>query len=370
MFAVVGLAGSLLVVKDAVDAGLNPACYARPSAPTRAPPSVADVLRAAYAGAPITDVDTVLLPERAGDPWVLRAENDDGDLEVFVRYDAGAVLCARDWEGTLIGVVTRLHTSLLIPFEWRHETVAVLAGGDLVLILAGLVLYLRRRRGRRRGGGQVPAPGEAGPQWLRLHSGTGAAAVLLLLVPIVTGAAMAVSGAARTLAGLVLPFADPPARIKPARGAASPIGPDAAIAAAVAAIPGSNPRALVLPALEGAPYRVFVRPPGDGRTRSGGSASVLVGPARAEAVAVIDPVHARLGDRVLAARFPLHTGEMWYAPGRAVAFLSGLAPAALLATAAAAWLTRRRRRRNMARHSRANRIGETRHTAPGVTRLG
>lgn len=351
LFAVVGLAGSVLVVKDTVDAALNPACYARPAVPLSALPPVAEVLRTAYAGVPITDVDTVLLPERLGDPWVLRAEDENGDLEVFVRGDAGAVLCARAWEDTFVGVVSRLHTSLLIPWDWRHETAALLAGGDAALVVVGLVLYVRQSQARRRaqaeGGGRTARQRTGrgtGRRWARLHASFGLGAVLLLPIPIVTGAAMAVNAAARDLAALVLPFAEPPPRPKPLRRMAEAIGPDAAILAAVAAIPGSDPRAVVLPVEDGLPYRVFVRPPGDGRTRSGGSASVFVGPARPEVVGVIDPIHARLGDQVFAARFPLHTGEMWYAPGRAVAFLSGLAPAALLGTAMAAWAARRRRR--------------------------
>ena len=243
--------------------------------------------------------------------------------------------------GGALGWIKRLHNNLLIP-EWGGRQVAGWFGvGLLSLTLIGIPLWWPAP-GQWRTGFTVPRRARRLRLHRALHGVAGAWLVLMLLATSVTGIVQGFPQTSRALLGLAP--GGPPRPGRPAPGAPLPRPDlDAAIRLAGAAVPGTVPRAILLPATEQEPIRLQMAPPGETgavRTRTvavDGAATRVV-----SAQTVLSPA-----DMALRWAHDLHEGQGLGPAWRGLTVAVGLALTLFGATGGAVRLLRRRNRRRL-----------------------
>ncbi|HEY8965715.1 MAG TPA: PepSY-associated TM helix domain-containing protein, partial [Candidatus Methylacidiphilales bacterium] len=119
------------------------------------------------------------------------------------------------------------------------------------------------------------------------------------------------------------------------------VSPEAALAAAVAALPDLKPSFLALPRLPDGPYQIYGQTPGALFSHPTCS-SVSIDAATGAAKQVKDFRKLRGFDKFLALLTPLHFGNFGGWPIRVIYCLGGLAPAVLSVSGVAIWIVRKR----------------------------
>ena len=177
-----------------------------------------------------------------------------------------------------------------------------------------------------------------------LHRSVGIYGAAILLVMLFTGVAMIFKPATRSVTSLFSPVrADPDfGRSKPISGQ-SPIGVDAAVAAANKVFPDGRIHWILLP---GAPNGVYVvgKQSKDEPNRTTTFRNVGVDQYTGEVLQVQDRAAFTAGERFLEWLFPLHSGEAFGEIGRPLTLLFGLIPLGLYVTGFLRWRQRRRGR--------------------------
>ncbi|HXZ14792.1 MAG TPA: PepSY-associated TM helix domain-containing protein, partial [Roseiarcus sp.] len=177
-----------------------------------------------------------------------------------------------------------------------------------------------------------------------LHRSVGIYGAAILLIMLFTGAAMIFKPATRavtTLFSPVRPDADF-GRSKPILDR-SPIGVDAAVAAANAVFPDGRLHWVLLPSTPNGVYVVGKQSDGE-PNRSKTYRNVGVDQYSGEILHVQDRAAFTAGERFLEWLFPLHSGEAFGQFGRPITLLTGIIPLALYVTGFLRWRQRRRGR--------------------------
>ncbi len=297
---VVGLTGSLLVFRDALE-------KQRAGLPDRWPP---EVPRAAYqrivdtARAAHPDARPVILNLREPVELVLW-ENGRTRLlgyDPVTARELGSLRVPGSW----LDPIARLHGSLALRYAGR-QAVGVLGLLMAVLACTGLVLWPRRHTS--------------------LHSRLGLAAALPLLLFGISGAALI--------------FWRPPGPSPPtlAAPAAETISVDIILERALAALPGGTVIYVTFPFTPSDPFTVRMRRPGDWRDR--GSHEVHLHPANGALLRLDRFEDASFSRRIYMLLAAWHFAELGGPIQAAVAFAAGWAPAVLYFTALV--LARKRR---------------------------
>jgi uncharacterized iron-regulated membrane protein len=237
-----------------------------------------------------------------------------------------------------IGVAHGLHASLLIPGLGGRSILGWTGIGLVLLILSGIPLWWPAS-GQVRAAFTVPSGARGVRLHRRLHGALGIWLLPLLLLSGVTGAVLGFPQTSRQW--LRLPAGGPPRAPTASIDQAPPEIPDIdrAIALARAALPGTTPRMIILPAAR-EPVRLIMATPG----ASGAVANSVVQVAGGRIVSVQNAADASGADLALRWMRDLHTGDGIGLAGRLLVALAGLALPVFGVTGAAMWWLKRRNR--------------------------
>jgi uncharacterized iron-regulated membrane protein len=347
VLAVIGVTGSILAYQREIDAALNPALF-RPSGPADPGLTYAAVLRLAEAAG--RSVGTIRPPDAVWPVWVVSPPRGaPGATTAYLDPATGNLLGARNTRTSFIGLTRDLHDTLLLRDWGGRDAVGWLGVLMLLFCVTGIWIWWPRDGAL----GRALVTLRRRPVLLLnldLHRLLGIWMAAVLAVVAVSGVAIIFPGWFRPLLGIPAPAA--PAAGPPRRDAARQDAPrapagldaDAAVAAALAHLPGQTVTGVMLPSGPRQAWMVTLRPAGADPEIRG--RSVLTIDARSGAVLEERGPRTRsTAEEALALQRWLHGGALLRGPGRFVVFLSGLAMPALFGTGLAAWLLRRRNRR-------------------------
>jgi uncharacterized iron-regulated membrane protein len=321
----IGLTGTLLVVHDELDRLIDPAVYVVTGADPVGAPGL--YLENALAAVPGSAVVRVRFPAAVAPVAVLLRGGGAGETSRIAYLDppTGEVLGVRDFRGTFVGLVHSLHGNLLLPGFNGRAIVGWAGVGLFVSALTGLLLWWPRRGGFVRG-----------LSWRRgivtsvnLHNMFGAWICVPLAVVAGTGITLAFPDQARSTIGL---FAETTPRPEQSgKPMARPEqAPDKVAALALAELDGARLVSLAVPTERARIWRVQLG-------RGDELRSVTVEDATGT-VALLPP--AVPGDLFATTLRRLHEGDHNGRLWRAIVFVTGLAPLALLVTGLVMWRRR------------------------------
>ncbi len=336
----VSLSGSALVFRDEIDRLLRPELHRVTPGSTRA--SLEEIVARVRAARPDATPVYIEFAGAAEAPLVVWLAD-----ERLVHVDP--------YRGVVLGVSGRAEGAMGWLFVLHTELLAGAAGawvvgvsGLLLLLLCatGLVLWwpgLRRlrvgllvvwRRGWKRANYDLHrAGGFYGLLFIALTAATGSA--LYFYAP--TGALL------HRMAGTDPPT--PPPRSVASAGRPS-VSPDAALRAAMQALPEAALTFLYLPRAPRAPVTIRLRTPGEWHPN--GRSYVYVDRYRGAVLRVDDARAAPWSARLLYALYPLHIGSVGGPVVRVLYVLLGLAPTALMVTGTLIWYNRWRKKKRRA----------------------
>lgn len=257
---------------------------------------------------------------------------------------SGRVLRVVDARLDFVRVVTDLHVSLMAGEAGTWVT-GLASVALLALCVTGLRLWWPV--GRWRLAYFTVSLGRGGKRAnFDLHRAVGFYGSLFLFPIALTGAAMAFWEVAAPAAYWLTwsePAPEAPRSVRPPGGVA-PVSPDRALALALAAHPGLEPRRLYLPADETRPYRVFLDPPGEHELRTR-EVRLEIDPYTGRILHEEGPRTMSRGDRLLRWVLPLHFGTFGGTPTKWLYLAASLSPVLLAATGLILWRNRLRKRR-------------------------
>ena len=355
VLAVIGASGSILSYQREIDAALNPALF-RPSGPADPALSYASIQRLAEAaGRP---VGTIRPPDAVWPVWVVSPPRGArGALTAYYDPATGQLLGERDARAGFIGVTRDLHDTLLLRDWGGREAVGWLGVLTFLFCVTGIWIWWPRDGAL----GRALVTLRRRPAVLLnldLHRLVGMWMAAVLAVVAFSGVAIIFPGWFRPVLGIPAPPSPPQAAAGGApRRDAAPLGPlavdaDAAIAAALAYLPGQTVTGLSLPAGQRQAWTVTLRP-ADADPEIRGRTFLTIDARSGAVLEERGPRTRSLAEDALALQRWLHGGALLGSGGRFAVFLSGLAMPVLFCTGLAAWLLRRRNRRR-ARRSAAD----------------
>ena len=331
---VVCFSGAVVVFKNEIDLWANPQLAKLPHA---AQPLSFDTLAAAVQAAyPGAGIDYLVLPDEVNPAHFAFLHLPDRPaqerMKVAVRSDTGAVV--GPVESELGQFLRMLHVFLFFGPRW---IVGFLGVAMLVLIATGFVLHRK-----------VLAElfTQRWDRSLRLllsdmHKLLGIWGLAFHVLIAFTGAWMGLSPVVQGAAALWNPDSPPPARkVVAAAAAMQPL--DTLRQAAVQAIPGLRPAAVVLQRWGHADARMLVRGGLQGHLAS--TAQVTLDGATGRVVKVLDPRDAGLLQTLDGLMEPLHFGGFGGLLLKWLYFLLGLTPAVLSLSGTLIWIDRQAQR--------------------------
>lgn len=359
-----GLTGSALSWIHELDAALNPGMLRVAPPPGLregealriAPSSVQAVHDALAEDARYGKPNMLELPERAGEVYVAwYRPGKEASLwkqpvtrQVMVDPATLAVTGERNWgeaglsRPLLMPTLFHFHRYLLAG-EGGKVVIAVQGLALVLMAITGIVLWWPRMTLQALGNALKVRFGGNWPRFsFQLHRSAGffLAPVLLFL---------GFSGVHFNMPTWTTPLIDTVATLTPAakpenRSPASlPRLPVAqAVAAAQARFPAARVGRVSFPAGASGPYEVRVRQPGELR-QGPGATRISIDARDGSVLRVVDPLAGTRGDSVVAALFPLHSGEACGNAGKAFISIAGLAPLVFFVTGIVMWLKFRRK---------------------------
>ena len=346
----IAITGAPLVWRDDVDRFLNPGRYAVTGEELRQPLSrYAENARAA-AGEEFGVLE-LRLPARAGWPVqaILRAAATGGaparTLVATLDPPTGRVLDLAGMSSTLVGVLHNFHHMLMVP-QWSGRQIVGWFGVVLLfLALSGLYLWWPRN-----------GPFARGLRWRRspwtstnLHQFAGFWISVPLAIVAATGIYLAFPNTAWLLMSSLTPTGQPMRHggYSALGVRETKLGPDGALAKALALAPGAQPRTISFPTQQARQDHQHGKP-GGGTWRirlqeSDGvePVAILVSDESATAQRAAAP---QSGDRAASLIKGLHEARRGGPVWAFVVFVTGVAPAIFMATGLIMWLRGRRAR--------------------------
>jgi uncharacterized iron-regulated membrane protein len=356
VFVLIGLSGSLLAFREDIDEWLNaPLMRVEPPTPAVMRP-LDEILAAATAAMPADGrPERITLPRHANAAAIIgyMVETDDLDSsfhQIFVDpYRAevtGDRLLAHGDDvlaQPLVQIVMAFHWTLLLGVNnaYLFGSLGIVI---FVSIILGLYLWLPRNGDWRMG---LTIKWSASRERIvyDAHRSVGAYFAILLLATLATGIAMIFKPATHSLATLISPVRPEPdfGRSTPIAGRA-PIGLDEAIASAEKVFPEGRLHWVLLPSGDDGVYVIGKQSESEpNRTKT--FRNVGVDRYSGRVLQTQDRDDFTAGEKLLEWLFPLHCGEAFGVPGRALVALTGLAPLILYVSGFLRWRQKRRARR-------------------------
>ena len=340
----VSVSGALLVFEQPIgNAG------GRLITPVGSPLPLDSLAARAIASAGGGAVSIASLGTDAGSPWSFGITRDSTTRTLLVNPYSGEVLGdvpPPTWLQRSIRNVHLFHTRLLAG-NAGSAVVAFVTLASLVLVLSGIVLWLRDRRWRI----------QWSASWKRvafdLHHALGVVAAVVLLLITGTGVWM---GYPNQVDALVMrlnrtpPPSGQPEQPPPDPGARQ-LGLDTLLETARRAVPGAPVLALRLPSR--GPALVTLRYPED--HTPGGRSRVWIDRYRGTLLRVQNTRNLEAGSKLLTLQRPLHTGDMFGVAGNAVWLLAALILGSQGVTGALMWWNGRPARKVVRSETRVTR---------------
>jgi uncharacterized iron-regulated membrane protein len=356
VFVIVGLSGAILAFRENIDEMLN-AAIMRVDTPAKASyRSPDEILGAALAAMPADGkAERLTMPRQPGSAAAITymVETDDLETDVyqlFVDPYTAKVLGRRIYQHgdrtfsqPLIPIIMTFHWTLLLGVNNAYVlgSLAILV---FFSILIGLYLWFPLT-GDWRLGLKIKWGASAERLVFDVHRSVGIYCAAILLVTLFTGAAMIFKPATRSATALFSPVRPDPefGKSTPLPGQ-SPIGVNAAVAAADKIFPDGRLHWILLPS---APSGVYVvgKQSDDEPNRTKTNRNVGVDQYSGKILHVQDRNGFTAGETFLEWLFPLHSGEAFGAMGRSIVLFVGLAPLALYVTGFLRWRQKRRTQR-------------------------
>ena len=355
IFVLIGLSGGLLAFHESIDERLNASIMrVAPPAQASAKP-LNEILAAAIASAPPdAKVERLTAPRHAeaaaSVTYMVDADDLESDFyETFVdpytaQVNGRRLLLHGDktFSQPFIAILLAFHTALLLGANNAY-IVGCIALLLFFSVLVGLYLWWPRN-GDWRLGLKVKWGASRERVVYDLHRSVGIYGAAILLTMLFTGTAMIFKPATRNVTTLFSPVRPDPdfGRSEPIPGQ-SPIGVDAAVAAASKVFPEGRLHWVLLPSTPTGVY-VVGKQSKDEPNRTKTYRNVGVNQYTGEVLHVQDRAAFSAGERFLEWLFPLHSGEAFGDIGRPVTLLIGLLPVALYVTGFLRWRQSRRGR--------------------------
>lgn len=374
LFALAGLTGGLIAFGDDIDAWLNrdvrivaapPGTtpfwrplgelydVARQAMPTGGMPVYLDLPRGPHRAAALIVERMTAASDRMLDASDMPMDVDAIYVDPYRARALGTQVLSRAGHKLAAPLM-----SILVDLHWRLMLGGV---GALVMGISALLLLAAPATGLalwwpRRGKWQAAFRVKRGAGSVRLvydiHKLAGLAALPVLLVVLFTGACLNLPDQARAVVGLFSPADGWPEGIRSTEGAGTPIGLEAAVAAADALFPDGALMGVSLPEGPSGSYGVRKRAP-DEVTRSYPHRQAWVDQYTGRVLVVNDPRRYAAGQRFMEWQYPLHSGEVFGLPGQVVVAVAGVLCPVLYATGLLRWLQKRAARQRAAAHQRA-----------------
>jgi len=352
MFALIGLTGSLIVFWQPLDAALNPVLLKTGSACIESAYHPLDtLLAAAQARIPAQgQLGSVSFPDTERPLYTLWYQMPAPEADWNDRYTlyldpcSGTVTGPRLWESQLrpwakplMGIVLKIHASLMLNFPGLWLGNYLLSFGS-ALVMASIVIgvYLWWPRNRRwLAALKIKRNASAERLNYDLHKTFGIFAGLLLLVSLFSGIHMYspwtewIDRSINALSSVTRLSAHPVVSLLSSEK--QPISAEQAVNLAKASVPDGRPVSLSLPENSQGVYSVSLT------TGAAWDSEVLLDQYSGKVLQSYIPETATLADHFLGWLFPLHTGRAFGLAGRILILLLGLTPTVLYVTGFIRW---------------------------------
>jgi len=310
---IIGLTGSIIAFEPELDRFLNPSLFrVQPQGQMLSTTALFNAARSAYAG---QRIGTIQMPQSAEDSARFSVK---GPKQVFLNPYTGAVIGERDprtWLSKVHSIHLRLMTAPTPNNKTGANIVAVVTGVLIFLVLSGVYLWWPLKRV------QVKWGASARRVHFDVHNAVGIYSAVFLLLLGITGMTIHfddtleeylhhVAGTHKI--GKAAPSV-------PQKGV-SPVTPDQAVAAALAALPGTQVLAVSLPANPKASYVISLHYPED--LTPGGRTWANVDAFSGKVVNQQDSRTVAMGTRTIIWNRRIHTGDLFGWPTKLLMSLS------------------------------------------------
>jgi uncharacterized iron-regulated membrane protein len=360
LLTVAGATGGVLAYRDDIDRRLNPDIHLVKPGGTFTP--LQDIVHGIEARLTDARVSTVTLPSRAdgsliaylaAKPPTIGGTREAPEFsEVFVDPYTGRILGQRRAGGVRLErqyampLVVRLHYALLLGSAgvWIMGVVSIIW---LATSLIGLALAWPAAWRRAAGwSGTVRVRGRQGPLKLGydLHRSIGVVLLPVWIVLAFTSVYLSLPNLVRSLTALISPISAVAIPPPESESDGEPrVTPDAAVARALAAVPGARAFGFTRDFVN---HRYSVRLVLPDEVNPAGNSQAYIDFATGEVIGVRLASDAPAGLRFLYWQFPLHSGEAFGGAGQALITIAALALVAMTATGFYMWLRGWRARRS------------------------
>lgn len=331
MLIVVGLTGSLLVFEQEFDHFMITQQYGHitPQQVLLSPESVVNTIEAQYAarGDQKQKLLRLYLPYATDAPYVGKWGSTDDRWEVFVNPYTGKILGERQEDKTLIGVIFKLHYSLM-----AGETGTAIAGiGALmlcILSITGLILWPGWRK--LIAGFKIKYDAHPHRMHFDIHKVTGIITVVFLFLIAFTGFCWNFYDFSEPIIYAVTLTSKPSEPVSKPISDKSTLGLTQQLKIANAALPGAVTKSIYFPSKPENALQIRMKLPQENLEY--GSSNVYLDSYSGEVLRVDNALKMPLGDRVLNSFSPLHYGTFGGLPTRILYVFVGLAPLFLFLT--------------------------------------
>lgn len=306
---ILGVTGSIMAFEPELDVLFNPSLFKVQPGPKPLP--VSDVLGALRTAYPHHKFGTLILPPSPDRSYYTGIRN----TQIFINGYTGKIIGTRSLP-TPLGVIHQLHLHLLLPREMGSNIVAIASIALLWLVISGIYLWWPLKRFNVKWGASLRRIA------FDLHSTTGIYSAVFLFVLALTGVCVHFDSALETQLNKVAHVAGP-ARILPStiQQVVTPVTPDSAIQTAEAALPGTKPNILMLPAGPKGSYRVNLYYPED---LTGNRSWAIIDQYSGKLLFVESSRTAVFGTKAAIENRAIHTGQIYGYPTKILMSLSSL----------------------------------------------
>jgi uncharacterized iron-regulated membrane protein len=335
----IGISGSGLLLQREILAYQVPAATADGE---RAP--LAQIIAAAQTAAPENaTARSIVMPAYAASPVTINFDSGGRPPRSLVHMDPVSLEILGSENnltnrGPVLDVLISAHAFLLLPAWIGFPIVGWLAVAMTFMAVSGIILWWPRK-GTWRHAFWVRKGAHGLRFHVELHHVLGFWGSVVLLIMGVSGIYLVFPDTFRRSVDAVLPTGQTSAIDKQYESGPAPLHADGALAAALAAMPGTRPIQIQMPPNPDLPFVVHLEPAGFRPKLP--PILVTLNARTGEVNFIDDPTSYSFGDKFLNLQHALHfgigLGWIW----KALVFISGILPLALAITGVVMWLKRR-----------------------------
>lgn len=307
---ILGVTGSIITFESELDVLFNQSLFKVQPGPKPLP--VSDVLSALHTAYPHQKFGTLILPSGPDRSYYAMTRN----AEIFINGYTGKIIGTRSTP-TVLGQIHQLHMRLLLPRELGKNIVAIASVVLIWLVISGIYLWWPFKRYNVKWGASLRRVA------FDLHSAIGIYSAVFLFILALTGVFVHFDDTLASKLNKAVHVVDPPGHLpSTVQKGVTPISPDSAMQIAQAALPGTKPNMLILPAGPKGSYRVNLYYPED---LTGNRSWAIIDQYTGKLLFVESSRTAVLGTKTFKIENrAIHTGEIYGYPTKILMSLSSL----------------------------------------------